>query len=213
MPRNHKETHVPGETAEGKPVAPSHAGLSDGGIQAVQGPPELDSADVDLLAEMDAMRQQREAEAAADAVTLDTKSDPKRYTLTDTGESDWVDRGIQDVPVVDLPWPEGINGTEDFNHHIAYDDAIRAAQQLEEMKPLIARGFTSEGFANRDAAAGLDYEHGQQRIYDLYYGNNAIRLNRDGDSYDIISGRHRIYVAKELGIDSVPARVKERTMR
>jgi len=32
----------------------------------------------------------------------------------------------------------------------------------------------------------------------------------EGDSYEIVNGRHRIYMARELGLETIPARVKEK---
>jgi len=78
------------------------------------------------------------------------------------------------------------------------------------MRPQIDAGYTSDDFADLDKAKGLNYEHGQQRVYDLYYGSDPIAVDKDGDKYDIVSGRHRIFAAKELGLDFIPARVKEK---
>lgn len=126
---------------------------------------------------------------------------------------EWKDQGIQNVPVQDLPDPDDIAGTEDFNHHITYDDAIRATKEYQQMQPLIQRGYTGDDFSAEDAANGLDYEHGRRRIYDLYYGNDPIRVDKDGNHYDIVSGRHRVFAAKIAGLETVPARVVEKVPR
>ena len=62
----------------------------------------------------------------------------------DADGSDWVDRGIVDVPVKDLPMPEGVSGPEDFNHHISWEDAKSAAERLQ-----------AEALAVADAGASL----------------------------------------------------------
>lgn len=126
---------------------------------------------------------------------------------------EWKDQGMQDVPVSDLPDPDDIAGPEDFNHHITYEDAIRAAKEYQQMQPLIQQGYTGDDFSAEDAVNRLDYEHGRRRIYDLYYGNDPIRVDKDGDHYDIISGRHRVFAAKEVGLETVPARVVEKVPR
>ena len=202
MPRDTDESREVQEAAER--VQPEQSRLSEAGRRAIQGEmqPVDWTADQALLDEVNRLREQRQAELKADAAKV-----------TPSEGSDWVDRGIQDVPVTDLPAPEGVNSPEDFDHHISYDDAVASLQRLEEMKPLIEKGYTSEDFAKLDKAAGLSYEHGRQRIYDLYYGSDAICLNKDGDSYDIVHGRHRIFAAKRLGLKTVPARVIERVRR
>ena len=126
---------------------------------------------------------------------------------------EWKDQGMQNVPVKDLPNPEGVTRSEDFDHHISYEDAIQATKQYQEMQPEIARGTTGEDFSARDQANGLDYEHGQRRVYDLFHGSDPIRLDKNGDHYDIVSGRHRIFAAKEVGLEKVPAHVIEKLPR
>jgi hypothetical protein len=145
--------------------------------------------------------------------TAEADSSSYQPDADDKGTYDWVDRGMQDTPVDDLPWPEDVNGPEDFNHHITYDDAISATRQLEEIQPSVNRGYTSDDFARLDSEQGLDYSRGQQRIYDLYYGSDPIRLDRDGEDYDIVSGRHRVYAAKVCGLTTVPAHVTEKVVR
>jgi hypothetical protein len=122
----------------------------------------------------------------------------------------WEDKGVIDVPVADLPDPEGVESPQDFDHHITWEDAQSATKQLPEIQDLVKNGKTGDDFSTEDQAAGLDYAHGKRRVYDLYYGSNPVRLDKDGDHYDIVSGRHRIYAAKELGLSTVPARVKEK---
>lgn len=136
-------------------------------------------------------------------------SDQSATTAMET-KGEWVDRGIQDVPVTDLPSPEDVDGPQDFNHHISYDDAIAATHELQNIKPSVAQGWTGDDFSAADEKAGLDYANGQRRVYDLYYGRDPIRLNKDGSEYHIIDGRHRVYAAKVVGLDTVPAHVIER---
>jgi ParB-like chromosome segregation protein Spo0J len=42
----------------------------------------------------------------------------------------------------------------------------------------------------------------------MFLGDDPIRLSRRPDgTFDVIGGRHRIQVARQLGIGSLPARV------
>jgi len=128
----------------------------------------------------------------------------------DTKEGrDWVDRGIMDVPVADLPAPEGVSSPADFDHHIAWQDAQTATQQLPEIQKVVRDGKTGDDFYREDQAANLDYVHGKQRTYDLFYGTDAVKLDKVGDQYTIVSGRHRIFAAKDAGLETIPASVSE----
>ena len=182
-------------------------------------PEQSGKADADMArieAAMKGMREQQDIELKEDVAAFDNRPKPAYYQDSAPPAADvregahWEDRGIIDVPVADLPQPEGVDGPQDFNHHIKYEDAVSATRTVQEMKPQIDAGYTSDDFADLDKAKGLNYEHGQQRVYDLYYGSDPIAVDKDGDKYDIVSGRHRIFAAKEIGLDFIPARVKEK---
>lgn len=192
MPEDVNDTSTPAESSE----TPSPA-LGDTGRNSMQG--ALEQA----RDEQAALDQAARADAAA------TEGARPSYARERTeGTSEWIDRGIRDVPVDKLPQPEGVSA-DNFDHHIAYEDAVKAAEEYDRMRPLIDQGLTSEDFAAMDRTAGRDWEHGQQRVYDLFHGSNAVHVTKDGDQYDIIDGRHRIFVAKERGSQTMPARVRE----
>ncbi len=131
--------------------------------------------------------------------------------LENHSPSEWKDLGIVNVPVCDLPNPEGVNSPDDFNHHISWNDAKSATQQLPQIQQAVANGKTGDNFAAEDATAGLDWQNGKKRVYDLYYSKtDPVQLDKNGDQYVINSGRHRIFAAKELGVESIPARVHEK---
>jgi len=125
--------------------------------------------------------------------------------------NDWVDHGIIDVPVADLPMPEGVSSPADFPHHITWDDCASATSQLPQIQQEVNAGKTGDDFFNEDQAAKLDHEHGKKRIYDLYYGSDPVQVDKvDGQYVSINSGRHRVYAAKALGLETMPARVIEK---
>jgi hypothetical protein len=98
----------------------------------------------------------------------------------------------------------------DFDHHIAWEDARSATLKLPEIQQEVNTGKSGDDFMAEDQAAGLDYAHGKRRVYDLYYGSDPVTLNKMGEKYDIVSGRHRVFAAKELGLSTIPARVIEK---
>ena len=128
----------------------------------------------------------------------------------DINNQEWVDRGIVDVPVADIPMPEDVTSPEDFNHHISWENAKSATEQLPQIQEAVKSGKCRDDFWSEDQKNGMDWAHGKERVYDLFYGNDPIKLDKEGDHYDIVSGRHRIYAAKALGLETIPARLHEK---
>ena len=84
--------------------------------------------------------------------------------------------------------------------------------RLQEMQPLIEEGTgaNSDYWRAIDTERGLDYADGYQRVHEAFYGNDAIKVTVDGTNYDIINGRHRIWLAQKMGIDYLPMQVTEK---
>jgi exonuclease VII small subunit len=123
----------------------------------------------------------------------------------------WIDEGIKFVKVADLPEPEGISGQADFRK--ITESRVRAGiEKLQEMKPLIegGAGASSDYWADYDKRRGLGYAEGYQQVYDAFYGSDCIKVNNDQDAYDIDNGRHRIWLAKRMGVEQLPMRVVKR---
>lgn len=139
--------------------------------------------------------------------------EPSRQNVKASGQSGktWVERGIQNVKVSDLPDPKDITSKEDF-HKVSLEDMQSGLERLPEMLPLIesGEGNSRDYWATVDEQRGLSIANGYQRVYDAFYGeSNVIRLNRDGNQYSIINGRHRIWLAKRMGIETLPASIAE----
>lgn len=116
---------------------------------------------------------------------------------------------IQELPVAELPDPEGVQGPQDFNHHITYEDAKLHTQQLNEIVvPWVRAGAVGEDFRALDQSLGKDPHNGYYETYRLFYGNEPIAVGRTSEgSLDITGGRHRIYMAKEQGLQKLPVRL------
>ena len=52
--------------------------------------------------------------------------------------------------------------------------------------------------------------NGYTKVYDSFYGSDPVTVAKDGRHYEVDKGRHRLYVAQAEGLESLPARVKER---
>lgn len=129
-------------------------------------------------------------------------------------EEEWVDRGIQDVPVnqVDLS-DSSVENPDDFSK-VSHSEMVEGFIKLQRVvRPSVEQGADGDYFSRMDQEQGLDYQHGYQRVYDAFYGDSAIRLGKVDDNYDVTNGYHRLAVARELGFKTVPARVIEKVRR
>ncbi len=74
--------------------------------------------------------------------------------------------------------------------------------------PGIARGKTREDFADRDTRSNAQPLRRTADVYDMFLGTDRIRADRQSDgSLNIINGRHRLLIARELGIKHLPGQV------
>lgn len=69
------------------------------------------------------------------------------------------------------------------------------------MTPTITSGIgaSSDYWAKHDRQKGLAYSEGYQKIYDAFYGGDAIKIDVDGSNFNIINGRHRIWLGQTTG--------------
>jgi len=124
----------------------------------------------------------------------------------------WVDKGIQLISLDNLPNPEGISGSQDFEK-VSETEMRSGIEKWLTMKTIIDSGVgNSSGYWGEvDRQQKIPYEEGFQRIYDSFYGQDCIRVNKAGDYMDIINGRHRIWLAKRMGIQDLPMQVVEKS--
>lgn len=128
-------------------------------------------------------------------------------------EEVWEDRGIQTVRLADLPEPAGIASEDDFDRWPA-DEMRHGLERLQEMLPAIesGEGRDSDYWAAVDRARGFGRAgpNSYQRIYEVFYGQRAAKVLWNGSSYEIEHGHHRIWLAKRMGLESLPVHLKER---
>jgi hypothetical protein len=129
---------------------------------------------------------------------------------TSKASGQWVERGVVMVDVAVLPMPEDISNALDFQK-IPVDEMKAGLKMLQEMLPIIESGVgaSNEYWTKRDNELGLDYPNGYLRIYEAFYGHDAIRVEKSGNNYDIVNGRHRVWLAKQIGIGRLPVSLVE----
>lgn len=116
---------------------------------------------------------------------------------------------IQDVPLDLINLDDTyVQSAADF-HKVPYEEMRAGVCQLVEVvRPAVQAGANGDYFSQLDEQHDLDYVRGYRKIYDAFYGTtDPIRLEKSHDRYQVIGGYHRLLVAKELGLHSIPAHV------
>lgn len=101
-----------------------------------------------------------------------------------------------------------VNGPEDFRH-MDVATAEWACETVDSVIiPSVRQGHGRDYFERRDAAEGRSENRSLARLYDTTFGSNAVTLSASGGGrYEVIGGYHRIWMARRLGVNSIPARV------
>jgi hypothetical protein len=105
----------------------------------------------------------------------------------------------------------GVTGTESFGKGYSPGDLAWAFGALHEVVlPAMARGKAADYFQQRDQAEGRMGVRSYSDTYRGFFGaDSAIKLDPRGDgTYTVGNGYHRIWVAKQMGLSSVPGWVK-----
>lgn len=77
----------------------------------------------------------------------------------------------------------------------------------EVIRPGLDKGMTRDDFAARDAARGVRPPRSHAEVYDMFLGEDPIQIDRRPDGkLHVGSGRHRIEVARELGVTRLPVK-------
>lgn len=134
------------------------------------------------------------AGGAGQAAGLDSFLSPLGMTSIDVGSADLSENPIQG----------------NFERGGATRSDYRWAVQTwnDSVGPGVARGMTRDEFEARDSLSGAPPLRKTVDVYDMFLGTDRIRVDRRPDgSFHIGSGRHRIQIARDLGIRSLPGEV------
>lgn len=111
-----------------------------------------------------------------------------------------------------------VKSAADYRPHATYDTMIKGLETLREnVLPTIAsHGYAADSFlfSRMDRKAGVAYEDGTQRVYDAFFGEDAIAVQLDPSTgkFDVINGRHRIKAALDAGWLAVPVKTPRKTI-
>lgn len=121
------------------------------------------------------------------------------------------EKGFVSINVSDIPSDEiGSLSEGDFRKY-SYAEMQEGARRFDlEVRPAVEAGAGRDFFKQKDREAASDYEHGLERLYDSYYGSEPIRVTRmKSGRMEVTNGRHRLFVAKQAGIATVPVSLVE----
>ena len=132
-------------------------------------------------------------------------------TTPKSGDPAWRERGVCEVSLGAIDLTDCSKDALDFRK-VSYERMRDGIQKLTaEVWPAVKRGAGREYFERLDREAAIGYEHGLVRVYDAFFGMEPIRLERQGEHYVVVNGRHRLAVARDLGVTSLPASVTEKS--
>ena len=120
---------------------------------------------------------------------------------------------LEDVPIDKIDLSDShVHDLSDFGGKgVTYDDIVEGFRKLETtVRPHYQRGSRKDFFRQMDLDLGHDYAHGYLKIYEVFYGDEAIVLSKIKDTYSVTNGYHRLFVARLLNIKAIPARVVQR---
>jgi hypothetical protein len=118
--------------------------------------------------------------------------------------------GVSMVSIDSIVDDGSITGPADFTKGYNIDDLSVAFEMLlDVVLPAVALGKDRDYFRERDAAANRYGTRSLSDTFSGFFGDSAIALERQPDGcFRVANGRHRIWLARHLGITSVPARVQ-----
>lgn len=101
-----------------------------------------------------------------------------------------------------------VKGKADF-HKVSYEDMVEGFRKLKSIVlPAVEEGADGTYFSRIDSQKNLNYKNGYRKIYDVFYGDDCIRVvNLGNNRYEIDKGHHRLFVAKKLAWETIPAQV------
>ncbi len=107
-----------------------------------------------------------------------------------------------------------IQSANDFANPEKYVGMRRETEMLTQMEPALSQGADVETFHQWDQVNQIGhyspdrYVRGYADVYHSYLGDEAVALSgKEDGTYDVINGRHRIAVAREAGLQKIPAKI------
>lgn len=118
---------------------------------------------------------------------------------------------LSDLDLVDAF--RDVQTPEDFRAHATYDMLCGGLETLRNtvLPAIRERGYSADSFyfTRLDETTGCNSENGARRVFESFFGDEPIVLQRgvDGGPFTVINGRHRIKAARDGGWLAVPVKI------
>lgn len=112
---------------------------------------------------------------------------------------------LDQIDLTDSP----VHEETDFKE-VSHAEIITGLEKLSQVRRWISSGATDQWLYDVDQEArarGMPEAQSHHNIYKVFFGDDAIALEKVGDRYRVLNGYHRLAVARELGWTTIPARV------
>jgi hypothetical protein len=146
------------------------------------------------------------AGVAAVATMITSPASPPAPSAT--GSTAWLaGRGLADISVTEAGFADNpITGSFGRGGLSRADYRWAVTIWDEVVRPGLDRGMSRDDFASRDEARSAPALRRTADVYDMFLGSDPLRAERRADgTLNVINGRHRIEIARELGIAHLPA--------
>lgn len=118
--------------------------------------------------------------------------------------------GVYFVPLSSIDSSDRRIDPSSFTKGYTPADLAWAFHALEEVVlPTLATGRGIDYLRERDFAEGRHGTRSYADTYSGFLGGDAIRLDRDANRFRVANGYHRIWVASQMGLRVVPARLNQ----
>jgi myosin heavy subunit len=124
---------------------------------------------------------------------------------------EWLDPAQVKIDSAELHWRK-----------ITPDDAKHSFQSLLRMQPFLANADLQTDAGVRlkreelsaliSQQSGAPFSETDLRFFDLYFGGSRIKVEKTSQRYDVINGRHRLWLAQQEGVPSLPVWLAERNV-
>lgn len=160
---------------------------------------------------------------ALDDIALFTHPSGSNWTRV-TGSAELLDYLYQSFPDIrSSVGPRGdtivltsVNEIDDRDSYVRSDADFKKAGPAEletafqlliyTVLPLVAVGAVAEDFDRIDEHSQRSYPNSLRRVYDLFYGSEATRLEPRTGGWGIDHGYHRLNMARRMALPYIPAR-------
>lgn len=114
-------------------------------------------------------------------------------------------RTIINIESLDI---SGINDADDFEK-VSMSEMAEGINKLQYMLSIMldGAGMTADYWSNIDEQESNEYSSGYRRVYDAFFGDSAIYVEKYNGKFNVINGRHRIRLARQMGIYYLPVKL------